>query len=164
MMFSSEGSFSRLVVPDSMVVSQTASAISLPKTCIFSDKSFSLPKQNCDSQARTLFSMSSLSQCEQCWHQGNCHKPDSKTYFLSMQLLGELLLDRSNTKIMIKYVSDPLNLKLMMMLLKDSSRSIQFEAFHVFKVSAVLRLNLLSSISMHRHTIDTALRLAILPV
>ena len=65
-----------------------------------------------------------------------------------MQLLGELLLDRSNTKIMIKYVSDPLNLKLMMMLLKDASRSIQFEAFHVFKVRAGLRLSLLSSLPM----------------
>jgi len=50
-----------------------------------------------------------------------------------MQLLGELLLDRTNTRIMMKYVTDPDNLKLMMILLKDSSRSIQFEAFHVFK-------------------------------
>lgn len=31
------------------------------------------------------------------------------------------------------YVSDEDNLKLMMVLLKDSSKSIQFEAFHVFK-------------------------------
>ena len=51
-----------------------------------------------------------------------------------VQLLGELLLDRANVKIMMRYVSDPVNLKLMMILLKDSSRSIQFEAFHVFKV------------------------------
>ena len=37
-------------------------------------------------------------------------------------------------KVMMSYVSDAGNLKLMMTLLKDSSRSIQFEAFHVFKV------------------------------
>lgn len=51
-----------------------------------------------------------------------------------MQLLGELLLERSNLKVMVKYVADEENLKLMMNLLKDQSRSIQFEAFHVFKV------------------------------
>ena len=34
---------------------------------------------------------------------------------------------------MMRYVSEVDNLKLMMVLLKDQSRSIQFEAFHVFK-------------------------------
>ncbi len=52
----------------------------------------------------------------------------------SLQLLGELLLDRANVKTMMLYVSDVDNLCLMMNLLKDQSRSIQFEAFHVFKV------------------------------
>lgn len=52
----------------------------------------------------------------------------------SLKLLGELLLDRANFNIMTKYISDQGNLKLMMMLLRDPSRSIQFEAFHVFKV------------------------------
>lgn len=52
----------------------------------------------------------------------------------SLKLLGELLLDRANVKIMMQYVSDVDNLCLMMNLLKDQSRSIQFEAFHVFKV------------------------------
>lgn len=52
----------------------------------------------------------------------------------SLKLLGELLLDRSNIRVMLKYVSDVTNLMQMMMLLKDTSRSIQFEAFHVFKV------------------------------
>ena len=51
-----------------------------------------------------------------------------------LQLLGELLLDRTNVRIMMQYVSDVNNLVLMMNLLKDHSRSIQFEAFHVFKV------------------------------
>ena len=57
-----------------------------------------------------------------------------------MQLLGELLLDRANVKVMMRYVGDPANLKLMMILLKDSSRSIQFEAFHVFKAGPSLML------------------------
>ena len=35
---------------------------------------------------------------------------------------------------MTKYISDQSNLKLMMTLLRDKSRSIQFEGFHVFKV------------------------------
>lgn len=35
---------------------------------------------------------------------------------------------------MTKYISKPENLKLMMNLLRDKSRNIQFEAFHVFKV------------------------------
>jgi len=52
----------------------------------------------------------------------------------SIKLLGELLLDRANFSIMTRYISDPGNLKAMMMLLKDHSKNIQFEAFHVFKV------------------------------
>uniref|UniRef100_A0A915J3E5 Uncharacterized protein n=1 Tax=Romanomermis culicivorax TaxID=13658 RepID=A0A915J3E5_ROMCU len=52
----------------------------------------------------------------------------------SLKLLGELLLDRHNFSIMTLYISNPDNLKLMMNMLRDKSRSIQFEAFHVFKV------------------------------
>ncbi len=51
-----------------------------------------------------------------------------------IQLLGELLLDRHNFTVMSKYISRPENLKLMMNMLRDNSRNIQFEAFHVFKV------------------------------
>lgn len=36
---------------------------------------------------------------------------------------------------MTKYISNPDNLKLMMNMLKEKSRNIQFEAFHVFKVN-----------------------------
>ena len=50
------------------------------------------------------------------------------------QLLGELLLDRHNFTIMTRYVSQPENLKTMMNMLRENSRNIQFEAFHVFKV------------------------------
>jgi calcium binding protein 39 len=50
------------------------------------------------------------------------------------QLLGELLLDRANFTIMSRYIGDPENLKCMMDMLRDKSKNIQFEAFHVFKV------------------------------
>jgi hypothetical protein len=52
----------------------------------------------------------------------------------SLKLLGELLLDRNNFSVMMKYISSKQNLKQMMILLRDESKSIQFEAFHVFKV------------------------------
>lgn len=51
-----------------------------------------------------------------------------------MQLLSELLLDVNNVRLMMRYVSDVQNLMQMMNMLKDTSRSIQYEAFHVFKV------------------------------
>lgn len=52
----------------------------------------------------------------------------------SLKLLGELLLDRHNFTIMTRYISSPDNLKLIMNCLRDRSKNIQFEAFHVFKV------------------------------
>ncbi|KAI8449835.1 calcium binding protein 39 [Phakopsora pachyrhizi] len=52
----------------------------------------------------------------------------------SIKLLGEILLDRSNYNVMNRYISNEDNLKIMMNLLKDKSKNIQFEAFHVFKV------------------------------
>jgi len=52
----------------------------------------------------------------------------------SLKLLGELLLDRTNFHVMTKYIAQASNLKLMMNLLRDPSKNIQFEAFHVFKV------------------------------
>ena len=55
----------------------------------------------------------------------------------SLKLLGELLLDRSNFVVMTRYISNPENLKTMMNLLRDKSRNIQFEAFHVFKVTSI---------------------------
>ncbi|KAK3095555.1 hypothetical protein FSP39_016079 [Pinctada imbricata] len=52
----------------------------------------------------------------------------------ALKLLGELLLDRHNFMTMTRYISSPDNLKLMMNMLREKSRNIQFEAFHVFKV------------------------------
>jgi len=65
---------------------------------------------------------------------GLLHSENYVTRKQSLKLLGELLLDRTNFNIMTKYISDQNNLKLIMTLLRDKSRSIQFEAFHVFKV------------------------------
>jgi len=52
----------------------------------------------------------------------------------SLKLLGELLLDRTNFAIMTRYIACAENLKRVMILLRDRSSSIQFEAFHVFKI------------------------------
>lgn len=52
----------------------------------------------------------------------------------SLKLLGEILLDRANFSVMTRYIASEANLKMMMNLLRDKSRNIQFEAFHVFKV------------------------------
>jgi hypothetical protein len=41
---------------------------------------------------------------------------------------------------MTRYISNPDNLKLMMNMLKEKSRNIQFEAFHVFKVKHFQKL------------------------
>eukprot|EP01127_Copromyxa_protea_P004674 TRINITY_DN14503_c0_g1_i1.p1 TRINITY_DN14503_c0_g1~~TRINITY_DN14503_c0_g1_i1.p1 ORF type:complete len:337 (-),score=85.71 TRINITY_DN14503_c0_g1_i1:58-1068(-) len=62
------------------------------------------------------------------------NSPNYVTKRTSLKLLGELLLDRSNFNVMTKYISEANNLKLMLLLLRDDSRNIQFEAFHVFKV------------------------------
>jgi calcium binding protein 39 len=52
----------------------------------------------------------------------------------SLKLLGELLLNRSNFNIMMKYINSADNLKIMMNLLRGNTKAIQFEAFHVFKI------------------------------
>jgi len=52
----------------------------------------------------------------------------------SLKLLGEILLDRANFSVMTRYIADEGNLKMMMNMLRDKSKNIQFEAFHVFKV------------------------------
>lgn len=52
----------------------------------------------------------------------------------SLKLLGEILLDRANFNVMTRYIANEANLKMMMNLLRDRSKNIQFEAFHVFKV------------------------------
>ena len=53
---------------------------------------------------------------------------------MSLKLLGELLLERQNFKIMMMYISDRINLRTIMYMLAEENEQIQFEAFHVFKV------------------------------
>nr|CAG4648686.1 EOG090X07E2 [Polyphemus pediculus] len=67
-------------------------------------------------------------------YQGLLNSENYVTRRQSLKLLGELLLDRHNFTVMTRYISNPDNLKLMMNMLKEKSRNIQFEAFHVFKV------------------------------
>ncbi|GMM37818.1 Hym1 protein [Saccharomycopsis crataegensis] len=52
----------------------------------------------------------------------------------SIKLLSQLILQKQNNSLMIKYVESSENLKIIMNLLSDKSRNLQFEAFHVFKV------------------------------
>ena len=53
----------------------------------------------------------------------------------SIKLLGEVLLDRQFYEVMTRYVDSGDNLKLIMWQLKDDRRMVQYEGFHVFKVS-----------------------------
>lgn len=52
----------------------------------------------------------------------------------ALKLLGELLLSRNNFKVMMKYIGALDNLKIVMPLLKEPKRTVQLEAFHVFKI------------------------------
>ncbi|KAI3510241.1 hypothetical protein L1887_25773 [Cichorium endivia] len=52
----------------------------------------------------------------------------------AVKLLGSILLDRSNVVVMRRYVSSKDNLIILMNLLRDTSKSIQIDAFHVFKL------------------------------
>mmetsp|Transcript_118368 Transcript_118368/g.342214 ORF Transcript_118368/g.342214 Transcript_118368/m.342214 type:complete len:455 (+) Transcript_118368:166-1530(+) len=52
----------------------------------------------------------------------------------AQKLLTEMLLDKHFQKVMIKYVSNERHLQIHMILLKDPSKAIQLQAFHVFKI------------------------------
>uniref|UniRef100_A0A5B7BS89 Putative calcium-binding protein 39 isoform X1 n=1 Tax=Davidia involucrata TaxID=16924 RepID=A0A5B7BS89_DAVIN len=52
----------------------------------------------------------------------------------SLKLLSEFLLEAPNSHIMKRYIVEVRHLKVMMTLLKDSSKNIQISAFHIFKV------------------------------
>ena len=56
------------------------------------------------------------------------------TRWRSLKLLADLLLDRCNFSLMMRYIASKDNLKTIMNMLRDKSPNIQFEAFHVFKV------------------------------
>ena len=61
--------------------------------------------------------------------------PSYVTKRQSIKLLGEILLDRANYNVMMAYVADGDNLKLCMRLLRNDSKMVQYESFHVFKAS-----------------------------
>lgn len=52
----------------------------------------------------------------------------------SLKLLSEFLLESPNAHTMKRYIAEVRHLKVMMTLLKDSSKNIQMSAFHIFKV------------------------------
>ncbi|PIN03253.1 Conserved protein Mo25 [Handroanthus impetiginosus] len=54
----------------------------------------------------------------------------------ALKLLGDILHDRSNLDVMARYVSSEENLKIIMAILRNSAKSIQIAAFHVFKLFA----------------------------
>ena len=56
------------------------------------------------------------------------------TRIRSLKLLGEMLLDRVNFNVMMRYIASRHNLKIIMNSLRDKSANIQIEAFHVFKI------------------------------
>ncbi|XP_077211145.1 putative MO25-like protein At5g47540 [Tasmannia lanceolata] len=62
--------------------------------------------------------------------------PNYITRRQAVKLLGDMLLDRSNSAVMVRYVSSKDNLRILMNLLRESSKNIQLEAFHVFKLFA----------------------------
>ncbi|XP_058210460.1 putative MO25-like protein At5g47540 [Rhododendron vialii] len=52
----------------------------------------------------------------------------------AVKLLGEILTDRSNSSVMVHYVSSLDNMRVLMNLLRDSNKTIQLDAFQVFKL------------------------------
>ncbi|KAM7271662.1 hypothetical protein ACFE04_030876 [Oxalis oulophora] len=54
----------------------------------------------------------------------------------ALKLLGDILQNRSNAGVMTRYVSSKDNLRILMNLLRESSKSIQKEAFNSFKLFA----------------------------
>jgi len=55
----------------------------------------------------------------------------------ALRLLGDILLDRNNYKVMTRYISEPEHLKIMMNLLRTKEKAIRNDAFHIFKVFVV---------------------------
>ncbi|CAA6662906.1 unnamed protein product [Spirodela intermedia] len=60
--------------------------------------------------------------------------PNYITRRQAVKLLGDIMMERSNTGIMLQYIGSKDNLRIMMNLLRETSKNIQLEAFHVFKL------------------------------
>lgn len=59
---------------------------------------------------------------------------DYVTQRQALRLLGEVLLDRTFMEVMVAYVGNERFLQIHMNFLRDNSKAIQLEAFHVFKI------------------------------
>ncbi|KAL6143998.1 hypothetical protein ACLB2K_054693 [Fragaria x ananassa] len=62
---------------------------------------------------------------------------ESQNYITKRQavkLLGNMLLDSSNSDVMVRYVCSLDNMRILMNLLRDPNKTIQLETFHVFKL------------------------------
>jgi len=66
------------------------------------------------------------------------HTDDYVTKRQGLRLLGEILLDRKYKKVMHLYVGEEQFLQASMNLLRDNSKAIRADAFHVFKVFAAV--------------------------
>ncbi|WOL16396.1 calcium-binding protein 39-like isoform X1 [Canna indica] len=60
--------------------------------------------------------------------------PNYVTRRQSLKILSDFLLEPQNSQTMKRYILEVRYLKIMMALLKDSSKNIQISAFHIFKV------------------------------
>ncbi|XP_047944855.1 putative MO25-like protein At5g47540 [Salvia hispanica] len=60
--------------------------------------------------------------------------PNYMTRRHAVKLLGDMLLDRSNSVVMVRYVSCKNNMIVLMNLLRETHKCIQIDAFHVFKL------------------------------
>ncbi|XP_028796322.1 calcium-binding protein 39 isoform X2 [Neltuma alba] len=60
--------------------------------------------------------------------------PNYVTRRQSLKLLSDFLLEAPNSHVMKRYILEVRYLKVMMTLLRDSSKNIQLSAFHIFKV------------------------------
>mmetsp|Transcript_98947 Transcript_98947/g.288568 ORF Transcript_98947/g.288568 Transcript_98947/m.288568 type:complete len:409 (+) Transcript_98947:217-1443(+) len=67
-------------------------------------------------------------------YNGLLQADDYVTQRQALRLLSEVLLDRNFMQVMIEYVGNDLFLQIHMNLLRASSRAIQLEAFHIFKI------------------------------
>ncbi|KAJ6343313.1 hypothetical protein OIU76_005119 [Salix suchowensis] len=72
------------------------------------------------------------------WYQtiGRIFKTNNVIAYNVLQLLGDMLLDRSNSSVMIRYVSSLDNMRILMNLFRDSNKTIQLDTFQVFKLFA----------------------------
>lgn len=68
------------------------------------------------------------------WEKCNYWYSNIKEIFDESEVKTKMLIYFYIFQVMKRYISNPDNLKLMMIMLKEKSRNIQFEAFHVFKV------------------------------